>query len=190
MELFHRQGDGATSLAAVCERAGANPGSLYHFFRTKERLLVAVLESYLELLRPMVMEPAFATTDDPLRRVLAVLDGYRRMLVETGFAVGCPIGGLALELVDPSPEVRQLITRNFDGWKTAIRECLEAARDRLPAGLNLDRLAGNVLTVMEGGILQARAHRSIEPWDEAVAGLRDHLRRLQAEAARERKDEE
>ncbi len=185
-ELFHRQGYGATSLTRVCELAGANPGSLYHFFRTKERLLAAVLERYLELLGPMVMEPAFGTADDPFEQVLAVLDGYRRMLVENRFSLGCPIGSLALELKDPSPAVQELIARNFAAWRAAIAERLEAAGHRLPLGLNLDRLAGNVLTVMEGGILQARAHHCIEPWDEAVAGLRDHLRRLQTEARRQR----
>ncbi|MCH9003139.1 MAG: TetR/AcrR family transcriptional regulator, partial [Planctomycetes bacterium] len=45
------------------------------------------------------------------------------------------------------------------------------------------RLATFILTVMEGGVMQARAHRSLEPFDASVAMLKDYLDRLSATAA-------
>lgn len=54
--------------------------------------------------------------------------------------------------------------------------------DRLPPDVDRGRLARFVLTVMEGGVLQARGRASIEPFDEAVAELRAHFERLFAEA--------
>ena len=35
---------------------------------------------------------------------------------------------------------------------------------------------------MEGGIMQARAHQNIEPYEQAVALLRDYFDRLLADA--------
>jgi len=43
MKLFWEKGYGSTSVADVLREAGANSGSLYHFFPGKQELLVAVL---------------------------------------------------------------------------------------------------------------------------------------------------
>ena len=104
--LFWERGYEPTSLADVVKRAKANPGSLYYFFKTKQDLLLAVLELYTRLLWPAVMEPAFKAVDDPMVRIFAVLEGYRQGLIASKFAGGCPIGNLALEVGDTLPAAR------------------------------------------------------------------------------------
>ena len=42
-QLFFKQGYAATGVAEILKAAEANSGSLYHFFPSKEDLLVAVL---------------------------------------------------------------------------------------------------------------------------------------------------
>ncbi len=177
-ELFHVQGFHATTLADIFNKAGVNSGSLYYFFKSKDELLLAVLDAYVDLLHPAVMEPAFARTEDSIERVFSVLDGYRQMLEVTSCTLGCPIGNLALELGATVPEAREKIALNFANWCKAIQQCLDDAADRLPADLDRARLSRFVLTVMEGGILQARGHHSVKPFEEAVAQLRDYFDRL------------
>jgi len=174
----------ATSLADVVEKAGARTGSLYHFFRTKEELLLAVLDRYVDLLWPIVIEPVFSRVSDPIERVFGILDGYRQGLVYTGCTQGCPIGNLALEVCDDLPRAREKIARNFEGWRGWIRNCLDEAKDRFPSSLNREQLAIFVLRVMEGAVMQARAQQSLEPYDASVAQLRDYFDRLLAEGAR------
>ncbi|HEY1494295.1 MAG TPA: TetR/AcrR family transcriptional regulator, partial [Candidatus Solibacter sp.] len=74
------------------------------------------------------------------------------------------------------------IARNFSAWTGAVRGCLEAARDRLPRGTDLEAVATFVLTTMEGGVLQSRSHRRIEPFDQSVAQLRKYFACLLAGA--------
>jgi AcrR family transcriptional regulator len=183
MELFYLQGFGATSVAEILEKAGANSGSLYYYFSSKEELLLAVLERYKELLWPMVIEPAFAREQDPIKRIFAILEGYRAGLLYSVFTGGCPIGNLALEVGDHLPQARQKIAQNFSGWCSWIERCLEEAGSRLPAGLDRKQLAQFVLTVMEGAVMQARAHGSIEPFDASVSQLRSYLEMLHAQAS-------
>jgi len=182
--LFWERGYEATSLADVVAKAGARTGSLYYFFRTKEELLLAVLDRYVDLLWPIVIEPVFSRVKDPIERVFGILDGYRQGLVYTGCTQGCPIGNLALEVCDDLPRAREKIARNFEGWRGWIRKCLDEARDRFSANLNREQLAVFVLTVMEGAVMQARAHQSLEPYDVSVAQLRNYFDRLLAEGAR------
>lgn len=185
-ELFWEKGYGSTSLGDVAKRAKANTGSLYYFFKSKEELLLAVLDAYKELLWPAVMEPAFKGAEDPLVRIFAILEGYRQALMATNFARGCPIGNLSLEVGEALPAARQKIVENFDAWVGWIKKCLDEAADQFPPETDTAMLARFVLTVMEGAVMQARAYHSLEPFDSAVRVLGDYLARLttQAEASK------
>lgn len=188
--LFWERGFAGTSMSELLAHAEVNSGSFYHFFDSKEALLRAVLEVYLELLRPMVVDPAFASVADPIGRIFAILAGYRQRILATGCQYGCPLGRLALEIDPENAPAHELIARNFQGWIDAIRECLADMRSSLPPETDIDALATYVLVVMEGGVMLSRSYRSVEPFDRAVAQLREHFRLLLGGvgAAREKLD--
>lgn len=182
-ELFWQQGYTATGVAQILKAADAKSGSLYYFFPTKEDLLVGVLEDYLTRLWPEVIQPVFDRVSDPIERIFGILDGYRRGLRMTKCQGGCPIGNLALELSDTHPVVRKLLAANFAAWRDAIRQCLDEAADRLPADVERDELATFVLSVLEGGVMQARTDKRLTPFEQSVAFLRDYFDRLLADGA-------
>jgi TetR/AcrR family transcriptional regulator, transcriptional repressor for nem operon len=173
--LFWEKGYAATGLSEILDRADANSGSFYHFFESKDALLRAVLELYLVSLDPVIIEPAWKTTSDPIERMFALLDGYRDRLLATGCRYGCPLGRLAFEIDAENLPAHELISRNFTAWKKAVEACVRAAGLPYPADV-----AALVLTVMEGGVMQARSYRSIEPFDACVRQLRVHLDHLTA----------
>ena len=124
---------------------------------------------------------------DPIDRVFALLEQYRARMGANDCRMGCPIGNLALEVSDGSPEARKLIHRNFENWARRVEGWLDAAGSSLPADLDRAKLARFVLTVMEGGLMQARAAGNMDPFDDSVSVLRDHFARLQQQAIAEKK---
>jgi TetR/AcrR family transcriptional regulator, transcriptional repressor for nem operon len=174
--LFWLRGYAATGMAEILARAEANAGSFYHFFKTKEELLLAVLELYIQSLQPVVVQPVLGAIADPVERVFGILEFYRRNLLATGCTYGCPIGRLALEIPEEQFRVHKRLADNFDGWTAAIEKCLADARERFPEGTNFATLSKFVLTVMEGGVMQARAHRDVAPFDASVEHLREYFR--------------
>jgi AcrR family transcriptional regulator len=185
MRLFSEKGYESTSVSDILRAAGANSGSLYHFFQTKQELLMEVLRRYRDGIGPMLLAPAWEGVSDPIARVFTLLAQYRRALVESECFYGCPIGNLALELHEPDPPVRGLIATNFDGWVDAIERCYVDAGPRLPDELDRRGLAVFTLTTMEGGVMQARTHRSIEAFDRSIAMLRDYVSRLELQASQQ-----
>lgn len=185
MQLFAEKGYGSTSVQDILRSAQANAGSLYHFFPTKQDVLLATLEMYRDGIVPMLLMPAWQGVDDPIERVFALLAAYRNMLASTDCLYGCPIGSLALELHEPDPPVRELLSVNFHGWVDHVQACFDAARERLPKETDTRRLAVFVLTTMEGGVMQARTHRTLEAFDASIEALRDYVRRLEAQAKEE-----
>jgi TetR/AcrR family transcriptional repressor of nem operon len=181
--LFWEQGYSATGIAQILGAAGVNAGSLYHFFPTKEDLLLAVLDWYTNNLYTMVVGPVTARVEDPIERVFGVLDHYRQLLVATEFTRGCPIGNLSLELSDRYPAVREILSLNFRNWRDAIKQFLDEASGCLPEGTDTAALATFVLTTMEGTVMLCRVHRSPEPYYQAVSHLRDYFDRLLADGS-------
>ena len=186
--LFWERGYAGTSMADLLAHAGVNSGSFYHFFESKEALLRAVLEGYIHGLRPIIVDPAFAKTDDPVERIFAILSGYRERILQTGCQYGCPLGRLALEIDPENRPAHKLIADNFSGWIGAVRECVEQMRDRLPKETDLDALSTYVLVTMEGGVMLSRSYGSPEPFDRAVKQLRQHFDLLLAKTRTEPTD--
>jgi AcrR family transcriptional regulator len=178
MRLFYEQGYANTGIATILREAGVNSGSLYHFFPGKEALLAAVLEKYRELLHPIVLAPQEQKESDPIERVFTLMHWYRDNMKATLCRMGCPIGNLALEVSDHSPDLRPLIHANFDGWTDGVKKWLDDASDRLPADVDRKELAQMVLNTMEGGIMQARSRADIAPFDAAIRQLRNYFNLL------------
>ena len=185
--LFWERGYAGTSMADLLAHAEVNSGSFYHFFESKEALLRAVLEGYIHGLRPIIVNPAFAKTDEPLERIFAILAGYRERILQTNCQYGCPLGRLALEIDPENRPAHKLIADNFSGWIGAVRECILQMKSRLPNKTDVDALATYVLVVMEGGVMLSRSYGSVEPFDRAVAQLREHFRMLLASKSSRRR---
>jgi TetR/AcrR family transcriptional repressor of nem operon len=186
-QLFHEQGYHATGIATILREADVNPGSMYHAFAGKEALLEEVLRYALTLLRPAVIAPVEAKEADPLNRVFGLLEQYRDGMAHNSCRMGCPIGNLALEVSDDHRGARVLIAANFENWVKEVSAWLQSAGDRLPKDIDRARLARFVLTVMEGGVMQARAAGNLAPFDASVSELRTYFSLLEERATATRK---
>jgi AcrR family transcriptional regulator len=173
--LFHEQGYAATGVATILREAGVNSGSLYHFYSSKDALLEGVLSRYLERLYPEIMRPMEQAEADPVARVFHLLGWYRQYLEGNDCRLGCPVGNLALEISDTHPELKHLLAKNFDNWTGIIEGWLVEAGSALPADCDRGELARLVLTVMEGGIMQARAAGLLQPFDQSVNQLKAYF---------------
>jgi len=176
--LFHQRGYAATGVAAILREAEVNSGSLYHYFSGKDDLLRSVLGWYAENLYPAIMQPLEQQQPDPVKRIFLLLDWYREFLHQRQCRMGCPVGNLALEISDSHPHLRAEIHRNFEIWAELLTGWLESAPEQFPPATDFSALARFILTVMEGGIMQARAAGNIAPFDESVHELRRYFDNL------------
>src|SRR5579871_214954 len=93
MNLFWEKGYANTSMSDLLGAAKANSGSFYHFFKSKEDLLVAVLDKYFVLLHPAMLAPAWEGIDDPIERIFALLARYRMLILRQIVLTGVRLGG-------------------------------------------------------------------------------------------------
>jgi AcrR family transcriptional regulator len=93
--VVHRQGVEGTTIADVAEAADVPVGNVYYYFKTKDELIAAAIDSYVQEAR--VLLEGLERHRSPQAR----LKGLARSWEEIGEAValhGCPIGSLCAEL--------------------------------------------------------------------------------------------
>lgn len=159
-QMFRRNGYTGTGVKQVAAAAGAQLGSLYHFFPGgKEQLAGDVLRAGGRFFLALYEAIADAAPDLPTA-VGDFFAGAAQTLEATDYADACPIATVAGEIASTHEVLRQATADVFESWLAGV------ARDAVAAGVPADRarpLALSVLAVLEGAFLLSRSLRSTEP---------------------------
>jgi AcrR family transcriptional regulator len=95
-QLVYRQGIEATTLADIAEAAGVPLGNVYYYFKTKDEIIDAVVQSHLHVIRATLaaIEANHRTPRARLKALVKMLAGERDAIAE----YGCPQGSLCSEV--------------------------------------------------------------------------------------------
>jgi AcrR family transcriptional regulator len=95
-ETMYAQGVEATTLADIAAAAGVPLGNVYYYFKTKNDLVLAVIEAHLAEERAILaaIDAAHATPVERLKALFGALSERSDLIAR----YGCPQGSLCLEL--------------------------------------------------------------------------------------------
>jgi TetR/AcrR family transcriptional regulator, transcriptional repressor for nem operon len=95
-ETIYRQGIEKTTLADIAAAAGVPLGNVYYYFKTKQDIVEAVVESHLVEAREMLaaLDDAYESPRDRLKALFGALTQQADQIAR----YGCPHGTLCLEL--------------------------------------------------------------------------------------------
>jgi TetR/AcrR family transcriptional repressor of nem operon len=183
-ELFLARGYAATTVDAICEKAGLTKGSIYYFFDSKEDLGLAVLDWYLRQGAQMLASGPYVRIVDPVEKAFAFLKHLEKCSPEL-WNGGCLLGSFALELADTNSRMQQAVARMFQALADQIAEKLQpiAARCAGKQAPSACELADTLLGTIEGSIILAKAHRNPTRIPKAIRGFRLSLAMRIAEPA-------
>lgn len=165
--LFYMRGYNQTSFQDISDATGIPRGNFYYYFKTKDEILEAVVNSRIADITAMLIQ-CETETRDPRERLLMfsnMLDYKRDDVIEAG----CPIGSLSSELAKDSTELHGLSRKAF----TLLRNWIKQQFETLGVA-NADDLAMDLLAKMQGATIMAcafkdtdfieRSHRDIKNW--------------------------
>jgi TetR/AcrR family transcriptional repressor of nem operon len=166
MGLIWENSYGATSVDAICERAGAKKGSFYYFFKSKSELAAAALEADWNKKRAE-MDAIFSPTVPPLERFERYFDFVHDRLAELqkrcGSILGCPLLSIGSEVSTQDQIVRQTIDRIMD---RKVNYFISAVRDAQAQGLieapDPEAKARALFACYQGTLAQARIQNDLE----------------------------
>ena len=165
-KLLQRQGFHGTGLTQILDEAGAPKGSMYfHFPGGKEQLAAEAVAASGRYIDRVLVSHAGPSAQQSLEAYLAALADFLR---RSEFKDGCPIATVTLEMAATSQVIGEACEATFDHLIARITEWIEA--DGADAATARQR-AMLVYCAIEGAIMLAKAHRSVEPIEQLSAQL-------------------
>jgi len=165
-ELFARQGYSGTGVKQIVAAAQAPFGSVYHHFPGGKEQIGAETIRHSGALYGLLIEAVIDPAPDLETGIRDFFAGAGEHLRESDYADACPIATVALEVASTSEPMRQATDEVFESWLAALAERLRAGGI---AGERARELSLQILSLLEGAFILARASRSTEALDGAGA---------------------
>jgi TetR/AcrR family transcriptional regulator, transcriptional repressor for nem operon len=173
---------GGVSVDQICDRAGVNKGSFYHFYGTKADLAVAAYEEHWRQKQPD-MDRIFSAQIPPLERLSGwckyVYEGQKCKAAEYGHVCGCPYGSIGSEVATQDPKIRsktdEIMSRSIRYLESTIAD---ANREGVIHVGDPNRAAQSVFSFIVGSLTRAKIQndveilRDLEPTVMAILGAR------------------
>ncbi len=166
-DLLHSRSYGHVGVKEICDMAGVQKGSFYHFFPSKQELALAVLDEFYLISKEAIFARSFRPELAPLQRLAALVENLydlqKTIKEQSGKTLGCPYGNIALELSTQDEPIRQRIDNLFQQMATALQVTLDEAVSKGDiAPCNTAATATAMFSYMEGLMLLAKTRNDPE----------------------------
>jgi AcrR family transcriptional regulator len=171
-ELVYRDGVERPTLAEIAQAADVPPGNVYYYFKTKDELIEAVIESRAAQVRDLLETLDRRRT--PAARLKALAHNWVefRDMVETQ---GCPLGTLCVELIDRGDglerEAPKLFSPLLEWSAEQFREMgVRDARDHALTLISTVQGAALLSSTFRDSEILVSQVRRLERWIDSLAG--------------------
>lgn len=172
MKLFYAHGYDSTSFSDIVEASGLVRGNIYHYFKTKDDILMAVVEQHLAGYRALLAQWEGETTD-PRERLLSFVGMVTSRKTEL-VNFGCPIGTLNTELAKDRRDLQLIARALFD----LFRDWLATRFRELGKAAGADTLALHLLGRAQGIAVIAQVYQDEKLLQRETAQLAEWVKQL------------
>lgn len=148
--LFSKHGFHAVGIDTISKESGVTKKTLYHHFRSKEELILAVLRHYDQVFRNHFMQTVESKKNSPKEKLLAVFEVAEDWFKQDDF-YGCLFVGASSEFPDLDTPIRN-VCKDF---KRLMKEYIEKLASE--AGIEAsEEVAMQLVLLLEGAITMAQ----------------------------------
>lgn len=177
-DLFHARGVAATSPDDIIEASGTGKGQFYHYFKSKEGLVHAVLQNYIAQIRGGDSPFSFEIKDwaDLERWFLTHLELQKKF----NMTRGCPFGTIGTGITDKDELVRQDLNLIFEIMRNNLTTffATQKALGRMRAETREEQLAEFCIATVQGAMLMGKIKRSGDSVLQTITTALNYLREL------------
>jgi len=181
-ELIHAQGFNATGLQQILQTAGIPKGSFYFYFKSKEAFGLEIINYFNAIISAIFTRYLSEKKIPPLKRLEKLFEFFEAAFKKSGYALGCPIGNLSLELADTNDRLRLHLVGVIEALIAQIELCLQDAKREksIPASLNTADTAHFIFHGFEGAVLHMKVVKSVKPFRAFRSYLTGYFKNIKA----------
>lgn len=177
---IHRNGYQAASLANILASTGLTKGALYHHFRAKHALGLAVIDEVVASdLERSVFRP-LRESDDPLTTLLSIIDAKKKAATKTSVTLGCPLNNLMNEMSALDPQFNARLDATMSAWRRSVAGALDLAKrqSKLKSAVDCEAAALFIVSAWEGCVTLAKSRRSVTTYRKCMTELGRYIATL------------
>ena len=160
---FYKQGFQGANIATILNDVGINKGSMYHFFKSKKALGLAVIEERIE--RNLVNKYASIKSVEELFDVLCS--------APKTLSYGCPLNKMSQEMIYIDTDFQKLLSTTYGKFETLVQMILE--RDGVESS---ELKAKQIIATYEGALMIYHLNRQEEEFVQVLRELEQNIFRV------------
>lgn len=174
-EAIYVKGYYSTSIDKILKIANINKGSMYHYFKSKKELVLAVIDAHI-----------YAYIDKKYSAILNVQDNYIETMFKVlnkkdtfNFTCGCRLNSLVQELSHQDEDFKKALERVYFRFEEVIKEVLQKAINNGEIKYhNVESLAIFVVASIEGCLSTAKKSQEGEIYISCIEHLENYFKTL------------
>jgi TetR/AcrR family transcriptional repressor of nem operon len=168
LDLFHENGINATSVDDILEASGTGKSQFYYYFKSKEGLISAVLESFFEFIKSdgSPIDHEISSWED----LEDFLNFFVTMNKRFDKPRACPLGFIGVELNSSQAELSVQVNKIFDYMKFALKKFFDKAKKNgdFKKNIDTDSLADFCLAILQGGLMTSKIRKDNKPLKASI----------------------
>lgn len=176
LPVFKSKGYNNASMTDLAEACGLMKGSMYHYFASKEDLMIAVIRYLHQKYRERVFQWAYLPGLTALEKIHHFQKFSEELFLHS--PDGCLMGNIALEVSNSHPKLVVDIRAFFDDWIAAMAEIYSEIYEIEEALLR----ARQSVAEIEGAVMLKRIYGDNKPIMEVHARIKKPFIKLKPEA--------
>jgi len=157
---------GSVSVGDICERAGVNKGSFYHFFESKCDLALEAYQEHWTEARPR-FDHLFSPQVPPLERISNwcqfVYDSQKLKAEKYGHVCGCPYASVGSEVATQDERLRIKSQQIMECGRKYLESAIaDAIRLGQVAETDAIRASKRVYSVFQGMLVEAKVQNNLD----------------------------
>ena len=175
-ELLYSRSYGNVGVKEICDMAGVQKGSFYHFFPSKQELTLAVLDEFFIISKQEIFSRSFRPEWSGMQQLNALLENIyvfqKGTKEQIGKTLGCPYGNMSSEMSTQDEVIRQRLNGLLQQMEMSLKTALDQAlHEGEIAPCNTAATAAAMFAFIEGLMLLAKTRNDPELIREIGAAM-------------------
>lgn len=179
--IFNAKGYAGTSLNDITDATGLTKGSIYGNFENKDEVALAAFDYNFQRVVSHIRNE-MEKRDTSIGKLMVYPETYRNYFKLPFLGAGCPLLNTATEADDTHPALRKKAADAIAFWKKAVMQHLKTGikEKEIKAGTDIEGFASVLISLVEGGMLQAKLTGKMDGMNSSMKHLEKLIRKLKA----------
>lgn len=175
-EEIYQNGYHGTSIDKILKKASMNKGSMYHFFKSKKELILAIIDVHVDEYIKNKYGRILNQDENMIDAIMEVLTDKPSY----NFCFGCRLNNLVHELSNQDDDFKKALEQSYFKFEAIFQEALDRGvkNGELKEDTDTKAVGMFILASIQGALTTAKKSQDSEYYDICINQLHNYLKLL------------